>query len=97
MTKIQMIIAKGGDVLNFDHVKSVYLRCDNPKDNAISWTYSIIAKTGDNEKYCLCGGYDYETARGILIFEMTHARQTDGIARFDGDIMARLHERGGKA
>lgn len=92
MTKVQMVIARGGDVLNFDHVKNIYLRCDNPKDTS-NYTYSVVAKTGDNEKYCLCSGYDYETARSILISEITRARQTDGITRFDGDIVARLHER----
>lgn len=96
MTKVQIIIAGSGEVLNFDHVKSINLRCDNPEDTG-NWTYGIVAKMDDNEKYGLCSGYDYETARSILISEMTRARQTNGIVRFDGDIMARLHERGGKA
>ena len=95
MTRLQMIVTWSGHVLNFDQIAEMRIECENPNHTA-GYTYRIEAVGNNGNEYDICGnnGYDYETAKWILMSEIARAKQTDGIARFDGDSMARLHEKG---
>ena len=91
MTKVQMIVAENGNILNFDNVTTLELT--EIQTGYTMMGCSITAYAG-KEPYRIKRFDDKETAKMCLMSELKRAKQTDGIARFDGDIMARLHERG---
>lgn len=91
MTKVQMIVTENGNILNFDNVSTLELMQTQAGNTVVG--YTIIAYVG-KEMYRIKQFADRETAQTCLMSELKRAKQTDGIARFDGDIMARLHERG---
>jgi len=95
MTKVQMIVTSSENVINFDQIAEMRIVCENP-NHLSGYTYGIEAIGNNGNKYDICGnnGYDYDTAKWVLMSEITRAKQTDGIARFDGDITARLHKKG---
>lgn len=91
MTKVQMIVAEHGGILNFDNVTTLELMKTQVGNTVVGCC--IVAYVG-KESYRIKEFADKETARTCLMSELKRAKQTDGIARFDGDIMARLHEKG---
>lgn len=95
MKKVQMIITESGQVINFDNVDSIKavteLAHDHETTINVIYAYMVGGKIHDVKTFDFD---DKETAQTCLMSELERAKQTDGIARFDGDIMARMHERG---
>ena len=93
MTKVQMIVTESGEVVNFDNVIAIEI-CEELKHDHETTEFVIYAHTVINGVKLIRKFDDKETAHTCLMSELKHAKQTDGIARFDGDIMERVHERG---
>ena len=89
MTKVQMIVTESGEVVNFDNVIAEELKHDHETTEFVIYANTVI-----NGGQLIRKFDDKETAHTCLMSELKHAKQTDGIARFDGDIMERVHERG---
>ena len=93
MTKVQMIVTECGEVVNFDNVIAIKiseeLKRDHETTEFVLYAHTVIDGVKEIKKFD-----DKEAAQTCLMSELKRAKQTDGIARFDGDIMARMHERG---
>lgn len=93
MTKVQMIVTESGEVINFDNVIAIEIS-EEPKRDHETTEFVLYAHIVSNVFKTIRKFDDKETAQTCLMSELKRAKQTDGIARFDGDIMARLHEKG---
>ena len=95
MTRVQMIVTASGQVINFDNVDSIKavteLAHNHETTINVIYAYMVGGKTHVVRTFDFD---DKETVQTCLMSELKRAKQTDGIARFDGDIMARLHEKG---
>lgn len=92
MTKIQIIVTESGEVVNFDNVIAIEIGEELKRDHET--TEFVLYAPIINGIKTIRKFDDKETAQTCLMSELKRAKQTDGIARFDGDIMARLHKRG---
>lgn len=93
MTRVQMIVTESGEVINFDNVIAIGISEELKRDHETT-EFVLYAHTVINDFKTIRKFDDKETAQTCLMSELNKAKQTDGIARFDGDIMARLHEKG---
>ena len=87
MMKVQMIVTESGEVINFDNVISIEiaeeLKRDHETTEFVLYAHTVVDRAKTIRKFD-----DKETAQTCLMSELKRAKQTDGIARFDGDIMA---------
>ena len=93
MMKVQMIVTESGEVINFDNVISIGISEELKRDHETT-EFVLYAHAVNNDFKTIIKFDDKETAQTCLMSELNRAKQTDGIARFDGDIMARLYEGG---
>lgn len=91
MMKVQMIVTESGEVINFDNVISIEI-AEEPKRDHETTEFVLYAHIVSNVFKIIIKFDDKEAAQTCLMSELMRAKQMDGIARFDGDIMARLPE-----